>query len=289
MSFDTFIETAWNDHADQPREVAERLAAAFDIIEAPAQVPPFARLLTHVYGEHLGEWQRGIGLLESLRERAAAKADTAADAALTRSVATLRYAGGDRASLEALSSEDRVAVLASAASALAGRHDFAGAVGAYEEALRRAEAGLPDHSPALRALAVGGNNLAVALETKSDRDAVETAGMVSAAEGALKYWKQAGTWLEEERAHYRLARSLLQAGDARAAVRSATRCVDLCEANAASVFELFFAHSALALSHRAAGSLETFEAARQRAAAFFEQVPENERTWCETELKAMQA
>ena len=76
-----------------------------------------------------------------------------------------------------------------------------------------AVAGLPPESPAIRALAVGGNNLAAALEAKTDRDPTETRGMIDAAEGGLKYWKQAGTWLEEERAEYRLARSLLQAGE----------------------------------------------------------------------------
>jgi tetratricopeptide (TPR) repeat protein len=289
MTFDAFIETAWNDHADRPQEVADRLAAAFDLVDDPERVPPFARLLTHVYGEHLGQWQRGIDLLESLREHSRAIGDAATNAVLTRSVATLRYAGGDRASLAGLPPEDGVAVLASAASALAGRNNFAGAISAYSDALQRADAGLPAKSPAIRALAVGGNNLAVALEQKMDRSAAETAGMVGAALGALKYWKQAGTWLEEERAEYRLARSLLQAGDANAALRSARRCIEVCEANAAPAFELFFAHSALALAQRAAGELDAFDASRQHAAALFGQVPEDERTRCEAELKALQS
>jgi hypothetical protein len=289
MTFDAFIETAWNDHADRPQEVADRLAAALDLVDGPARVPPFARLLTHVYGEHLGQWQLGIDLLESLREHSGAKGDTAADAVLTRSVATLRYAGGDRASLAGLPPEDGVAVLASAASALAGRNDFAGAISAYDDALQRAQAGLPAKSPAIRALAVGGNNLAAALEQKMDRSASETTGMVSAAHGALKYWKQAGTWLEEERAEYRLARSLLQAGDADAALRSGRRCIEICAANAAPAFELFFAHLALALAQRAAGNLDAFDASRQHAAALFTQIPEDERTWCEAELKALQS
>ena len=44
---------------------------------------------------------------------------------------------------------------------------------------------MPDGSPALRALAVGGNNLAATLEEKPDRDARETRGMVDAARAAL--------------------------------------------------------------------------------------------------------
>ena len=61
--------------------------------------------------------------------------------------------------------------------------------------------------------AVAGNNLAATLEEKPDRDAFETEGMLTAAQGGLHHWKLAGGWMEEERAEYRLARSLLQAGD----------------------------------------------------------------------------
>lgn len=52
MSFAAFLETAWNDHADQPDAVAARLALALERVEAVADIPPLARLITHVYGEH---------------------------------------------------------------------------------------------------------------------------------------------------------------------------------------------------------------------------------------------
>src|SRR5205814_895249 len=151
--------------------------------------------------------------------------------ALRRHVATLRFASGDAACLAPLSTDDRVAVLALGASTLAGGGAFAGAISAYREALALAGGGLPAGSPALRALAAGGNNLAAALEEKPSRDADETQGMVDAAEGGLRYWKQAGTWLEEERAEYRLAKSLLQAGRAGDAIAAARRCLDVCERN----------------------------------------------------------
>ena len=106
----------------------------------------------------------------------------------------------------------------------------------------------------MRILAAGGNNLAVALEAKVDRSPSETHAMLAAAEAALTYWKQAGTWLEEERAQYRLARSRLQAGEPAAAVQSAECCVAVCERNGAPPFERFFAHSVLACARRAGSS-----------------------------------
>ncbi len=183
MTFDAFLETAWNDHGDRPQEVADRLASSLHVVETAEHIPPFARILTHVYGEHLGQWDRGVALLESLRRAPAFDGSAAAAGALDRSIATLHYAGGETSVLEPLAPEDRIGVLALAASALSGRNEMNRAIAAYTEALQLAHAGLPPGSAAIRALAIGGNNLAAALEEKKDRDAAETAGMLVAARG----------------------------------------------------------------------------------------------------------
>ena len=287
MPFDEFIETAWNEHAEQPQAVADRLVASLHVIETAEQIPAYARLTTHVFGEHLGQWDRGIALLEALRGVKAFDASALPNNALVRGVAVLRYAGGDQRALDPLALDDRVTVLATASSALAGRNEFKRAIAAYSTALDLASPGLPAGSPAIRALAIGGNNLAAALEDKNDRDALETSGMVAAAEGGLKYWKQAGTWLEEERAEYRLTRSLLQAGDSKAAVESARRCIAICAANDAPAFEQFFGHAALALALRAAGDAEGFSASRDQALRLFALVAPDEQSWCKVDLAAL--
>jgi len=285
MSFDAFIETAWNDHADRPQEVADRLAASLSVVETPEHIAPFARLVTHVFGEHLGQWQRGIAVLESLGRLPACADGTPGAGAVLRSIAALGHAGGDPAALDGLSREDRVSALAVAASAFTGRNGFGRAIATYAEALDLARAGLPAGSPALRALAVGGNNLAAALEEKPDRDAAETRGMLVAAEGGLQYWTLAGTWLEEERAEYRLARSRLQAGDAAGAVQSAQRCIAVCARNDAPAFELFFGHAALAMAQRAAGDAQACAATRGIALELAAQVPAEERQWLASDLQ----
>lgn len=286
MSFDVFLETAWNDHAEHPQEVADRLAVALETITTPAQLLSCARIVAHVYGEHLGRWEAGVALLENLRSHACRDGSTILDSVIDRNVAALRYAADSRPSLAHFSASDRVAILAMASAALAGQRAFGRAIGAYDEAIALAESGLPDGSPAVRALAVGGNNLAAALEEKVDRDDVETAGMVAAAAGGLKYWKLAGTWLEEERAEYRLARSLIAAGDARRAISHADRCVAICTANDAAPFELFFGVAALALAQRSAGD-DAFEATRDRALGLYAQVADDERQWCAQDLAAL--
>jgi hypothetical protein len=286
VSFDAFIESAWTDHADHPDAVAMRLEQSLALVEAPTQIPAYVRLVTHVFGEHLGQWQRGIALHDALR-RAAAGDDGTGTAAIARGIATLRYGSGDTSVLAALALEDKIIVLATAASALVGQQQFQPAVDAYTQALTLAQLGLPAGSPAARALAAGGNNLASALEGKRDRNAAETAGMVVAAEGALRYWKLAGTWLEEERAEYRLARSLMQAGDAHGAVASAARCISICSENHAPPFELFFAHAAHAIALRAAGEHAASAAARTWALEQHSLLASDEQTWCKSDLKEL--
>ena len=286
-SFEAFLASSWNDHADRPQEVADRVAASLELVTEPGQIPRFAGLLTHVFGEHLGQWHQGVELLESLR--GSTVSDQGAARSLGRAVATLRYAGGETGAMESLPAEDRVSVLAAVAAIFAGRNQFPAALSAFEQALRLAQPELPSGSPAIRSLAVGGNNLAAALEEKKDRTATETQGMVSAAEAGLKYWKQAGTWLEEERAEYRLTRSLLQAGRPDAAIESATRCVGICESNGAPAFEQFFGHAVLALAQGAAGDGGSFEGSRQRALQFFAQVADEEKQWCKAELQELGA
>ena len=284
MTLDTFLETAWADHGDHPQEVADRLVNSLDLVTTPEHIPPFTRLLMHVYGEHLGQWTRGIELLESLRTSSACDGNATAAEALRRNIATLRYAGGDADVLATLATPDRVFVLASAAAAFAGRSDYPRAIAAYAEALKLAHAGLPAQSPALRALAIGGNNLAATLEEKADRNSAETDGMVVAAKGALKYWRLAGTWLEEERAEHRLTRSLLAAGRPLEAIESATRCVDVCMRNNAPAIEQFLGVAVQALAQKAAGSTDSFAASRAQARTLFGQLARDDRPWCQTTL-----
>ncbi len=279
-----FLKTAWNDHGDAPQEVADRLALACSRVETSEQVAPFVRLLVHVYGEHLGQWQQGVELLGTLRQQLQGEPSEMATAALQKGMATLRYASDNAAALEALAPPLRISALAGAAAALSGRGEITRAITAFTEALRIADAGLPEGSPAFRELAIAGNNLAGTLEGKADRQPDETRAMLVSAEAGLKYWKLAGTWLEQERAEYRLARSLLQAGETGAAVEAAQRCVDVCLHNGAPAFELFFGYAVLAIAQRAAGQTDAYLRSQATALAQWQAVPEAERVWCQSDL-----
>jgi hypothetical protein len=279
------LEAGWAEHGERAEQVAERLAGALGLVDAREQIEPFARLAAHVFGEHLGAWERGIALLRALRALPAC--DASGGAAIARHVVALQCASGDDSGLAALSREDAACALAGAAAACAGRTEFARAIRSYARALELADSGLADGSPALRALAVGGNNLAAALEEKASRTPGEKAGMVAAARGGLAYWKRAGGWLEEERAEFRLARSLTLAGEPQAGAEHAQRCLALCERHDAPALERFLACYALATAQHAAGDAEQFARTRERALALLAEVPAEDLRWCEAERREL--
>ena len=284
MTLDAFIKDAWHDHGDDPQGVAERLRASLDLIQCADDFAPYARLVTHVFGEHLMQPGTGIALLESLRDLPAFDGTAAASKPLLRAIATLQLVGQVPTALEGLDNEDRVCALTVASVIYQARNAIDLAVDALERALDAVQPGWHAGSAAHRALAIAGNNLAAALEEKVDRTPSQTQAMLVAAKTGLTYWKLAGSWLEEERAEYRLTRCLLQVGEPQLALESAQRCQAVCQRNDALAFELFFAQAVLALACRAAGDPTAFAAHREAALLSYGQIPEDDQAWCSQEL-----
>ncbi|WP_348753205.1 hypothetical protein [uncultured Aquincola sp.] len=287
MDLSALIAAAWEQHADDAEATARRIAEMLPQVQAAADVPPFAALLAHVYGEHLGQWPQALALLARLR--GVAGEDATAQAAVLRAERTLRCASGDASALDDLSTPDRAAVLAGTAAMQLGRGQTEASAQALDAALALAEGGLPDGSPALRALAVAGNNIAAELQQHPHRSAADTALMLRAAETGLRYWSRAGGWLQVERAEHRLGSCQRAAGRHAEARDSARRCLAVCEANDAPDFERFFAHALLAVTQRDLGDEPGFSAARDAALAHHAKLPTEEQAWCQQELAELQA
>lgn len=286
-SFDTFISQAWRDHAENSDAVAARLPEALSLLEKPEQVAPLARLIVHVEGEHLGRWQEGLELLSRVKESPHSSGPEA-EAALRRGSATLTACERGSLPAEGLSASDKARCLAAAAAALSARGQGERAEAFFRSALQAA-AKLPKDDPAQRDLAVTSNNMASILEEKADRAFRDTELMLMAAHAARRHWELAGTWLEVERAEYRLALSFLAAkkpGDAR---RHAELCLEIAAANNAGPLELFFGQEALALSFHASGDSQGFTNARGRARDLFARLPAEEKPWCLPSLEKLEA
>jgi len=290
MTLADFVNQGWADHAADAEGVFARCPAALDLVTDKADLAPLAGLVAHVAGEHLGRHDEGLALLDRLLARCPDDADTPEAKAVIRQQAALHLAAGRRLESDHLEARARapeqtvasnqVRVVAFAAAMLAGQGHAERAATLLDEALALA-AYHPDRAdPAARALAVTGNNVAQALEEKAGRSPAEDALMVRAAETGLRFWSVAGTWLETERAHYRLAMSLRKAGRLDAALEPARACLHLVEANAGDAFERFYGHEVLAVVHHARGEAGPARAHRDAAATF---VPTIE----DPDLKAM--
>lgn len=290
MDFDTFLSQAWDEHAAQPEALAARVATqGLALLRQPEQAMSLAHLAQHVHGTHLGRWAQGVALQQQLLALPFASEDSATTAALKRFAAALQLAGALGDARVGLGASERIRVTALAAAALA-EHDTARARALLDEAVAAAQAAaLPDADPALRALAAASNNLAAALEEKTGRSAAERELMIVAAQTARHYWGRAGTWLEAERAEYRLAMSWLQAGDAAQARQHARHCLEIVQANAGAALEQFFAWEALGCAERAAGDSDGHARALAQARAASAGLDEGDRAWCQASLDRLAA
>jgi len=111
MSFSEFLDQAWNDHADNSNAVAKRFPEGIRLLEKNDQIPQLAGLMTHVMGEHLGEWEKGIELLKQLRTVSFFDSKSESEQAVLRSVASLEVAGNKRESLDDLSASNQILFL----------------------------------------------------------------------------------------------------------------------------------------------------------------------------------
>jgi hypothetical protein len=292
MDFDTVLARAWNDHADDAPAVAARWPELRSRVVDEAQLVRLAALMRHVHGVHLGEWQRGSEALNALRALDVYRDDGLGGDALRRELASLSRsadpeAAGDDAAADPdarLPPSDRVRVAAMTAENLVAR-DAARAARWLRRAIALAdESGLPNSDPMHRAIAVTSHNLACTMADLPRRSDDERALMILAAQASRHHWERAGTWLEIERAEYRLALTWLHAGDPAQARRHAQACLDGATANHAPALEHFFAWEALGRVAQAAGDAAEHRHAIERARAAFAQLSEDDRGWCRASL-----
>lgn len=286
MQFDVWLNQAWADHAAQPAAVAAHIAAeGLRLARSDAHVAALMRLSHHLYGEHLGRWSEGRQLLFQLGT--SDPAGPASGVAQRVFDASLALAGGLGDMRGALSTSEGIRVSAHAAGALAERDPPRSGSLLREAALEFDTEHLPGDDPAARAIAINGNDIAMTLSEKLMRTDAERDLMLLGARIARDFWARAGTWLEVERAEYRLAISWLKAPDHAAARRHARRCLDVLREHEAPPLEWFFGFEALALVERALGNAPAAARAVQDMKGAYERLDEADREWCRPVLERL--
>ena len=287
MDFQDWLGKAWDAHADDAAGVASRVVAeGLPLAASGDDVAALARLAHHVYGEHLARWVDGRAVLAQLRAHAHG---AAAEPTLRVLDASLALAGGLDDARPALTRSARIRVTAQAAGSLVEHAPERAARLLREAAADAEEAALADDDPACRALAVAGNNMACALEGRRARGDDERTLMILAAQTAREYWGRAGTWLETERAEYRLAQTWRHAGDLAQARRHAQACLEIVRAHGSPALEAFFGWEVLGLVERDAGNATGHAHALVQARAAFAGLDAGDRGWCQASLDALAA
>ncbi len=287
MNFDSYIKQAWTDHATQTEAVAKGFAGATQLIESSDQLAQFSGLVTHVMGEHLGQWQSGVDILSSLEGHPQFVSGSKAEAALQRSIAALKIAAGISLNLDTFSPSDQIRIMAMAAGALIKR-DSTRTMELLNRSIDLATStGLDRADPANQSVAITGNNLACALEEKSGRSPAETELMILAAQTGRTYWERAGTWTEVSRAEYRLAMTYVQAAELSEALIHAQICLKMCLENKAGELDMFYAYEGLAVVAKALGNTKEFDDAFNEAKQFFDRLTPEDKSWCEASLRKL--
>ena len=287
MDFDTRISQAWTDHADDSPAVAVQLPELAALATTEPQLERVIGLAMHVHGAHLADWAGGRATLEELQRHAAYRDDSASGQSVRRGLATLALSADASAEPTGLSASDTVRVHAMASENLLD-HDAARSAALFHQALALAErSGLPDTDAMHRTLGATANALACTLEEKPTRSTDERALMIRAAQAARHHWERAGTWLNVERAEYRLAMTWLQAGDLAQARTHAQNCLEIVAANDGAALEQLFGWEALGLVERAAGNGVGHAHALARARQAFDALEPADQGWCRESVEKL--
>lgn len=226
MNFQTYLDKAWDDHVSDSEAVELSFTRGLELIESNEELVQLCGLMTHVMGEHLGSWDRGIDWLEQLAKHPKFQSSTETEFSILRSKAVMRIGKNKSIKLDEFSRSDQIRILAVASSALSA-HDLSQSKKCFTQAISLAAGGLEKSDPANRSLAVTGNNLACALEEKAHRTPEEIELMILAAQTGRKYWEIAGTWSDVAMAENRLAQTFSKAGDADKALEHAQKCLQI--------------------------------------------------------------
>jgi tetratricopeptide (TPR) repeat protein len=190
--------------------------------------------------------------------------------------------------LDNFSPTDQSIIYSKTAGALANLGGIKNAEKFFQLACKIADENLDKSDPAIKSLAISGNNIATTLEEKKNRNEKENELMLFAAKKARIYWEMAGTWLEVERAEYRLSKTNLQLKDFNQALIHAEQCLKIVVENKAAALEAFFAYELTCLIHHALKNKEGFNRSLELMKREYDNLKADEIDWCRDVLNLIE-
>lgn len=281
MTFSKYLDESWNLHAADSRKVAESFSSGLNLVTTAEEMSDMIHLISHVFGEHLGEWQRGIDLLESLKTYPLNLNSEKNLAQIQKSIRIYKLADHQFPEILQLPKADQAAIHAGAAKGYAGLHNAETSKLFLLHALELMDSTNDPKSSAHRDLAIAGNQIAVAFEEKSALSQIEKDYMIFAAQIARKHWEIAGTWMNVERAEYRFAKVFIKTNQSQQALNHALACIEICQKNSAPDLEFFFGYEVVAESQQIAKNLSGFSQAIEKMREHFDKLSEADKQWTE--------
>ncbi|MBZ5789534.1 hypothetical protein K8353_05370 [Burkholderia contaminans] len=191
----------WQEHTKQPVAVATRLRERLTLPMGEQDLVELAALVTHVFGEHLGDWEAGMDALERLVD---AHDDAPADARrrIDRQRAVLEKSQDVQASLDRFDADDRIYITALALPAITLQQSVAEAEAAFAEAMHLlASSDCREHR---RLFGIVTANLVCDLLERSALSAARRRLLILLAEKSHAIWLQDGDETDREKAAFRL-------------------------------------------------------------------------------------
>ncbi|WP_423395364.1 hypothetical protein [Burkholderia sp. LMG 21824] len=194
----------WQDHTKQPAAVAARLRERLALPMGEQDLVELAALATHVFGEHLGDWQAGMGYLDQLMD---AHDDVPAESLrrIDRQHAVLERLADVYASLDRFDANDRVYITALALPAITLQRSVAEAETAFAEAMHLLASN--DCQAHRRLFGVVTANLVCDLLDRSALSAARRRLLVLLAEKSHALWLREGDETDREKSAFRLMQS----------------------------------------------------------------------------------
>ncbi len=221
--FDAFIKQSWQQHEAEPQPTYNQLEQALSEVEDTNHAERILPLMLHTSIGHLHDPRQFLTSLDKIESGVAAQCLTR-----QRAKAVAKYfVDQNTDQISELEDVDQRRVFAQIANELSAMNELEQASTWLAKAANGIDSGQATE-PLARSIAITGNNLACQYEGLETRSGAQVEHMLDAATLALEYWKVAGGWIQEERAEYRLAMSLLKADSPQQAKVHAERCEAIC-------------------------------------------------------------
>jgi hypothetical protein len=251
---DNDIKEFWNQHSETPLLIQNKIEEfVLNNISKPQILKPYLILFQHLVLEHTFDRSTAIKLVFVLRNSSNLTDDISDFLFHFESIISIFFQNDfEFKKISNFENSQKLNVISHLIGAYVAQKNFLMSEKAFLSAVNLTSS-LNKTDSIHKLLAIQCNNLACAIEDVPFLTPAQETLLEDVALFALKEWEFAGSWLEIQRAHYRLASGYLKINKFIDSVIHANKCLTICQNNSANELELFFAYEILAKIEKKSG------------------------------------